>query len=84
LVQRAQALGVPMGRYNTPADVLADKHEKHRELFQPVEIPGIGKAEALASPFHFSGSALHLRNGPPRVGQDQDLLKGRAAAKGAA
>ncbi len=81
LVSRAQALGVPMARYNSPAEIIADPHEAARKLFQPVDIPDFGRVEALASPFHFGGAALTLDRGPPRLGQDQHLLdSGRAKA----
>ena len=75
-VQRAQKLGVPMAPYNAPADVLADPHEKEaRVLFQPVEIPDVGKVATLVSPFHFDGAPLPLTEGPPRLGQHQNLLR---------
>jgi crotonobetainyl-CoA:carnitine CoA-transferase CaiB-like acyl-CoA transferase len=79
LVQRAQDVGVPMAPYNTPAEVMADPQEIFRGLFQPVEIPGVGKVNTLASPFHFDAAPMQLKDGPPRLGQHQDVLRGAAA-----
>ena len=69
LVRRAQMLGVPLARYNTPADVLADPHERARGLFQTVEIPGVGPRPMLVAPFHFDGMPLRLSGGPPALGE---------------
>jgi crotonobetainyl-CoA:carnitine CoA-transferase CaiB-like acyl-CoA transferase len=75
LVARAQALGVPMAKYNSPAEVLAGKHERARELFQQVDVPGAGRLPVLAAPFHIDGAPLMLNAGPPRPGEHQHLLK---------
>lgn len=75
LVTRAQALGVPMARYNSPAEVLAGKHERARELFQQVDVPGAGRLPILAAPFHLDGVPLALKAGPPELGAHQQLLK---------
>jgi len=75
LVTRAQALGVPMARYNSPAEVLAGKHERARELFQQVDVPGAGRLPVLAAPFHLDGAPLVLKAGPPQLGEHQQLLK---------
>jgi crotonobetainyl-CoA:carnitine CoA-transferase CaiB-like acyl-CoA transferase len=75
LVTRAQALGVPMAKYNSPAEVLAGKHERARTLFQEVDVPGAGRLPILAAPFHLSGAPLTLKAGPPQHGEHQHLLK---------
>ncbi|QOG22001.1 MULTISPECIES: CoA transferase [Bradyrhizobium] len=77
VVARAQALGVPMAKYVSPAEVLAGAHERARELFQPVEIPGRGSLPVLSAPLHVDGAALRLRAGPPRLGEHQHLLTAR-------
>lgn len=69
IVREGQKLSVPLAKYYTPAEVVRDPHEKHRGLFQPVEIPGAGLVEMLVSPFHFDGSPLALRSGPPVLNQ---------------
>ncbi len=58
IVRDGQKLGVPLARYNTPADVLADPHERQRGLFQPVPVEGAGVLDMLVSPFHFDGAPL--------------------------
>lgn len=65
IVREGQKLSVPLARYYTPAEVLGDPHERHRGLFQPVEIPGAGLLDMLVSPFHFDGAPLVLAGGPP-------------------
>jgi crotonobetainyl-CoA:carnitine CoA-transferase CaiB-like acyl-CoA transferase len=57
VVARAQALGVPMAKYASPAEVLSGEHERARHLFQSVEIPASGRLPILAAPFHIDGSA---------------------------
>ncbi len=74
VVARAQALGVPMAKYASPAEVLAGKHERARELFQEVDVPGAGRLPILAAPFHLDGAPLALTAGPPQLGAHQQLL----------
>jgi crotonobetainyl-CoA:carnitine CoA-transferase CaiB-like acyl-CoA transferase len=75
LVTRAQALGVPMAKYNSPAEVLAGKHERARTLFQEVDVPGAGRLPILAAPFHLDCAPLTLKAGPPQHGEHQHMLK---------
>jgi crotonobetainyl-CoA:carnitine CoA-transferase CaiB-like acyl-CoA transferase len=77
VVARAQALGVPMAKYASPAEVLSGEHERARRLFQPVEIPGAGRLPILTAPFHVDGIAPALKAGPPRLGEHQHLLAAR-------
>jgi crotonobetainyl-CoA:carnitine CoA-transferase CaiB-like acyl-CoA transferase len=74
VVTRAQALGVPMAKYASPAEVLAGKHERARELFQEVDVAGAGRLPILAAPFHLDGAPLALTAGPPQLGAHQHLL----------
>lgn len=74
LVARAQELGVPMARYNAPAEVLAGPHEAARGVFAPVDVTGIGPCPILVAPFRFGEAPLPLRAGPPALGADQHLL----------
>ena len=69
IVRDGQALSVPLAKYYTPAEVLRDPHERARGLFQPVEIAGAGMLDMLVSPFHFADAPLHLRGGPPVLGE---------------
>lgn len=65
IVSAGQKLGVPLGRYKSPAEILRDPQERHRGLFQPVAIEGAGTVGVLVSPFHFDGAPLELAGGPP-------------------
>lgn len=71
IVVRGQALGVPIAKYNTAAEVLADPHERARGLFAPVAIDGIGACDMLVAPFQFGGGPLVLAGGPPAPGDDE-------------
>ena len=77
IVARAQALGVPMAKYASPAEVLSGAHERARQLFQAVEIPGADRLPMLSAPFHVDGAAPRLKAGPPRLGEHQHLLTSR-------
>lgn len=68
VVREGQKLSVPLAKYYTPAEVLADRHEAARGLFQPVDIADAGVLAMLVSPFHFDGAPLALRSGPPKMG----------------
>ena len=67
IVAAGQKLGVPLARYNSPAEILADPQASHRKLFQPVPLAGSGELDVLVSPFHFDGAPLALRGGPPAL-----------------
>lgn len=69
IVDAGQKLNVPLGRYKTPAEILRDPQERHRGLFQPIEVEGAGLLDMLVAPFHFGGEALALRSGPPALGE---------------
>ena len=63
IVDQGQKLSVPLARYYTPAEVLEDRHEAFRGLFQPVDVPGEGLLAMLVSPFHIDGAPLRLQAG---------------------
>jgi crotonobetainyl-CoA:carnitine CoA-transferase CaiB-like acyl-CoA transferase len=68
IVREGQKLSVPLAKYYTPAEVVRDPHEQVRGLFQPVET-GAGVFDLLVSPLQFDGTPLHLRSGPPALGE---------------
>jgi crotonobetainyl-CoA:carnitine CoA-transferase CaiB-like acyl-CoA transferase len=70
IVSRGQKLGVPLAKYNSPAAILHDPHERHRGLFAPVPVTGIGTLDMLVAPFQFGRTALPLRGGPPALGKE--------------
>ena len=55
IVREGQKRSVPLAKYNTPAEVLLDPHERARGLFQPFAVAGAGVFDMLASPFQFGG-----------------------------
>jgi crotonobetainyl-CoA:carnitine CoA-transferase CaiB-like acyl-CoA transferase len=69
IVREGQKLSVPLAKYYTPIEVVNDPHERTRGLFQPVAIDGAGVIATLVSPFHFDSAPLHLRAGPPALGE---------------
>lgn len=73
IVREGQRLSVPLAKYNSPAEVLRDGHERVRGLFQPVDVPGAGTLDMLISPVQFDGV-------PAKMG----TVPGYAAAKAAA
>lgn len=79
IVHQGQKLNVPLARYKTPAEILRDPQERHRGLFQPVEVPGAGLLDMLVSPFQFDGVPLNLTGGPPVIGET-DGVRAEAGA----
>ena len=58
VVKRGQALGVPLAKYNEPADILASPQSEARGMFAPVEIPGVGTVPMFTAPLQIDGGAL--------------------------
>lgn len=69
IVEAGQKLSVPLARYKSPAEILHGAQERHRTLFQPVDLGAAGMLDMLVSPMHFDGEALTLRGGPPKLGE---------------
>ena len=67
IVRRAQELGVPAGKYRTPAEVVNGEHERARGLFAPVRLSAGQEAEVLLAPFQFRCTPLQLRGGAPAL-----------------
>ena len=61
VVREGQKRSVPIAKYYTVDEVLSDKHELHRGLFQPIRVGDAGVLPMLVSPFHFDGAPLLLR-----------------------
>jgi benzylsuccinate CoA-transferase BbsE subunit len=58
IVRRAQALGVPAGKYRTPAEVACGAHERARGLFTPATLESGKQVEVLRAPFQFRCTPL--------------------------
>ena len=84
VVSRGQALGVPVAKYNTPADVLADPHEQARGLFSSVEVGGAGELEMLVAPFKLTATPPTVESGPPALGAHEAAVLERLGAMRAA
>jgi crotonobetainyl-CoA:carnitine CoA-transferase CaiB-like acyl-CoA transferase len=69
IVREGQKLSVPLAKYYSPLEVVKDEHERVRGLFQPVDVDAAGMLDVLVSPFHVDGAPLHLRSGPPALGE---------------
>lgn len=74
LVARAQEKGVPMARYNTPAQVLAGPHEQARGIFQRQCLPGVGEVSVQAAPFRIGEAPPRCAGPAPVAGADQHLI----------
>lgn len=76
VVRAGQAVGVPVARYMSPAEVLAGAHEQARGLFAPVAVEGVGTLDMLTAPFRYGPEALAVRAGPPGLGEGGRLEDG--------
>jgi len=74
LVAQAQALGVPMARYNTPQQILHGAQETARGVFSTLHQPGVGPMMVQGAPFRFGPEPLAVTRPAPDPGGDQGLL----------
>lgn len=74
IVQRAQQLGVPVGKYRQPAEVLQGEHERARRLFAPATLSNGQEAEILVAPFQFHLSPLAGGGHVPALGEHGELI----------
>ena len=81
IVREGQKLSVPLAKYNTPAEVLRDAHERVRGLFQPVDVPGAGMLDMLISPIQFDGVPAILKS-PPALGEVPSVSEALRAPSG--
>jgi crotonobetainyl-CoA:carnitine CoA-transferase CaiB-like acyl-CoA transferase len=69
IVNRAQQLGVPAGKYRTPAEVIRGEHERSRGLFAPLVLEEGTQAEVLVAPFQFRHTPLRCSQRVPALGE---------------
>jgi crotonobetainyl-CoA:carnitine CoA-transferase CaiB-like acyl-CoA transferase len=69
IVHRAQQLGVPAGKYRTPAEVLEGEHERSRGLFAPLTLDDGGTAQVLVAPYQFRCTPLQSPMRVPALGE---------------
>lgn len=64
LVARAQQLGVPMARYNTPEQVLSGRQEAARNLFAAMSMAEGGQCRMQTAPFRFDDEPFPAKPWP--------------------
>ena len=74
VVRQGQALGVPLAKYNAPADILESEQSKARGLFAPLELPGIGLVPAFTAPFQLDGEAPRFTRAAAAPGADNEAI----------
>jgi crotonobetainyl-CoA:carnitine CoA-transferase CaiB-like acyl-CoA transferase len=78
LLQRLDAVEVPIGPVNDVAEILADPHVRARGLVGSFDYPGVGEFRALGLPYRFLGWDNPEIGAPPALGADTDaILRGR-------
>ncbi|MEN9417524.1 MAG: hypothetical protein RI988_1144 [Pseudomonadota bacterium] len=68
VVRRAQRVGVPLGKYRSPAEVVGGEHERSRGLFVPCTLPDGRQAKVLRAPVHFRATPLPAPGPVPAPG----------------
>jgi crotonobetainyl-CoA:carnitine CoA-transferase CaiB-like acyl-CoA transferase len=74
-VARGQALGVPIAKYQSPADIFDSAQSQARGMFSTVELPGVGAAQMPTAPFQFPQQPLKVTHAAAAPGADQDKQK---------
>jgi crotonobetainyl-CoA:carnitine CoA-transferase CaiB-like acyl-CoA transferase len=74
VVKQGQALGVPLARYNEPADIMASAQSRARGLFAPVDIPGFGAVPLFTAPMHVDGKPLRPTRAAAAPGADNETV----------
>ncbi|KMK65311.1 CoA transferase [Puniceibacterium sp. IMCC21224] len=74
LVARAQELGVPMARYNSPLQILEGVHEIARGAFQEVRTKSDGVIKVQSAPFRFGDAPIRIGAAAPQPGAHQHKL----------
>ncbi|MCC7487300.1 MAG: CoA transferase [Burkholderiales bacterium] len=74
VVRKGQALGVPLARYNEPADILESEQLKSRGVFEQLEIATLGKALVFTAPFQLDGEPLRLGRAAADPGSDNEAI----------
>lgn len=69
IVQRAQQLGVPAGKYRTPAEVIDGEQERARGLFAPATLESGRQTDMLVAPFQFRCTPLVGGGCVPALGE---------------
>lgn len=74
VVQRAQKLGVPVGKYRQPEEVINGEQERARKLFAPATLCNGATAQMLVAPFQFHVTPLQGGGKVPAIGEHGGIL----------
>jgi crotonobetainyl-CoA:carnitine CoA-transferase CaiB-like acyl-CoA transferase len=69
LIEKLDAVEVPVGPVNDVAEILGDPHVRARGLVGSFDYPGVGEFKALALPFKFLGWDNPEIGRPPTLGE---------------
>lgn len=69
-----QGAGIPAGPIRTAGQALADPQVAARRFIVELEHPALGPVKSLATPIHFSDTALSFRRHPPQLGEQTGMI----------
>ena len=75
VVERGQALDVPLAKYCGPKDIMESEQTRAREMFVPVKMAGLGALPMLMAPFQFA-LPDNLAGCPSQAGADNARIFG--------
>lgn len=76
VVQRLDKAAVPCGPIHDVREVMEDPQVHHQELVRQVPHSSLGEVTVAGFPYHFSGTPLHNRYGPPLLGEHSREILG--------
>ena len=84
--EEAQKVGIPLVPVNDASDVQRSPQFQHREFFQPLEHPKLGRALYPTTPYKMSATPTMLETPAPELGADaaEVLAAARAADRAGA
>jgi crotonobetainyl-CoA:carnitine CoA-transferase CaiB-like acyl-CoA transferase len=75
LMEKLDAVQVPVGPVNDVAEILADPHVRARRLVGSFDYPGVGEFKALALPYKFLGWDNPEIGRPPTLGEHDEKIR---------
>ena len=76
VVKRLDVAAVPCGPINDVQQVIGDPQVQHQELVRQVPHSTLGEVTVTGFPYHFSGTPLQNRYGPPVLGEHSREILG--------
>ena len=74
LIEKLDAVDVPVGPVNDIAEILGDPHVRARRLVGSFDYPGVGEFKALALPYKFLGWDAPEIGRPPTLGEHTEKI----------